>query len=167
MFTSKVWTDASKLLQESNLTSSKPHYATSRHSGHYQWVTCPKSLRGGQRWSRTSDLMLRGHRSPPINHQAPRSFRVWFRCFSIDVYVRVNPHKVSGLSVPFARTTLMTCKYALFALMTHRCGMAFLLSCASYLRRFPTHSIVVLKLFFLTVLESGAPLSSSGLEDAR
>ena len=39
-------------------------------------------------------------------------------------------------------------------------------SCASYVGRFRTHSIVVLKLFFLTVLESGAPLSSSGLEEA-
>jgi len=36
----------------------------------------------------------------------------------------------------------------------------------SYLGRFPTHSVIVLKLFFLTVLESGAPLSSSGLEEA-
>ena len=67
------------------------------------------------------------------------------------------------LSVPFARTTLMQIRA--FALMARRCGMASLLSCAFYLGRFPTHSIV-LKLFFLTVLESGAPLSSSGLEEA-
>jgi len=46
--------------------------------------------------------------------------------------------------------------------------MVSLLSSASYLGRFPTHSrpIVVLKLFFKTVLESGAPLSNSGLEEA-
>jgi len=41
-----------------------------------------------------------------------------------------------------------------------------MMSCASYLGRFPTHSIVVLKLLFLTVLESEAPLSSNGLEEA-
>src|SRR6218665_2083537 len=44
--------------------------------------------------------------------------------------------------------------------------MASLLSCASYLGRFPTHSLIILKLFFLTVLESRAPLSSRGLEAA-
>src|SRR6218665_1290812 len=60
----------------------------------------------------------------------------------------------------------LSCESELFALMVCRCGMASLLSCASYLGRFPTHSIVVLKLFFLTVLESGVPLSSSGLEEA-
>jgi len=60
-------------------------------------------------------------------------------------------------------TTLMQVRA--FALMARRCGMASLLSCASYLGRFPKHSIVVLKLFFLTVLESGAPLSSSELEE--
>ena len=43
---------------------------------------------------------------------------------------------------------------------------ASLLSCVYYLRHFPTHSTVILKLFFLTMLESGAPLSSSGLEEA-
>jgi len=59
-----------------------------------------------------------------------------------------------------------SCKFALFALIARRCGMASLLSCASCLGRFPTHSIVVFKLFFLTVLESGAPLSSSGIEEA-
>ena len=32
--------------------------------------------------------------------------------------------------------------------------------------RFPTHSIIVLKLFLLTVLESGAPLSNRGLKSA-
>ena len=43
--------------------------------------------------------------------------------------------------------------------MARRWAMAAsLLSCASYLEHFPTHSIVILKLFFLTVLESGAPL---------
>jgi len=56
--------------------------------------------------------------------------------------------------------------HSLTVLMARRCGMASLLGCASYLGRFPTHSIVVLKLFFLTVLELGAPLSSSGLEEA-
>ena len=59
------------------------------------------------------------------------------------------------ISVPFACTTLM-----LFVLM------ASLFSCASYLGCFPTHSIIFLKLFFLTVLESGMPLSSRGLEEA-
>jgi len=53
-----------------------------------------------------------------------------------------------------------------FVLLARRCGMASLLSCAFYLGRFPTHFIVVLKLFFLTVLESGAPLCSSGLKEA-
>ena len=57
-----------------------------------------------------------------------------------------------------------SCKSARFVLMARRCGMASLLSCASYLRHFPTHSIIVL--LFLTVLELGAPLSSSGLEEA-
>jgi|SRR6218665_118401 len=50
--------------------------------------------------------------------------------------------------------------------MSRWCGMASLLSCSSYLGRLPTHSIVALKLFFLTVLELRAPLSSSGLEEA-
>jgi len=50
--------------------------------------------------------------------------------------------------------------------MASRGGMASLLSCASSLGRFPTHYFVILKLFFLTVLESGAPLSSSELEEA-
>ena len=45
--------------------------------------------------------------------------------------------------------------------MARLCGMASLLSCASFLGHFRTHSIIVLKLLFLTVLESGAPLSSS------
>src|SRR6218665_3393661 len=54
----------------------------------------------------------------------------------------------------------LSCKSGSFALMARRCGMASLLSCASYLGRFPTQSVVVLKLFFLTVLESGAPPSS-------
>src|SRR6218665_8894 len=68
------------------------------------------------------------------------------------------------LSVPFARTTLM--QVCTFALMARRWGMACLLSCASYLGRFPTHAIVVLKPFFLPVMESGAPLSSRELEEA-
>src|SRR6218665_496006 len=60
----------------------------------------------------------------------------------------------------------LSCNPALLLLMARRFGMASLLSCASYLGRFPRHSIVVLKLFFLTVLESGASLSSRGLEAA-
>ena len=47
----------------------------------------------------------------------------------------------------------LSCKPAFFVLMAPGYGMASLLSCASYLGRFPTHSIIVLKLFFLTVLQ--------------
>ena len=58
------------------------------------------------------------------------------------------------------------CRPSLFVLIASRGGMASLLSCASYLGRFPIHSTVVLKLLFLIGPESGAPLSSSGLEEA-
>jgi len=51
----------------------------------------------------------------------------------------------------------LSCKPVLFVLMTRQYGMVSLLSCASYLGRFPTQSIVVLKLF-LTELESGASM---------
>jgi len=59
----------------------------------------------------------------------------------------------------------LSCKPLLCVLMAPRYRMASLLSCASFLGRFPTHSIIILKLLFLTVLELGAPLSSSGLEE--
>ena len=68
--------------------------------------------------------------------------------------------------VDFQMTFITTKLYHYYALMARQCGMAFLLSCTSYLGPLPTHSIVVLKLFFLTVLELGAPLSSRGLEEA-
>src|SRR6218665_1695792 len=45
------------------------------------------------------------------------------------------------------------CKSALFVLMARRYGMISLFSCASYLGCFPTHSIIVFKLFFFTALE--------------
>src|SRR6218665_1651080 len=61
----------------------------------------------------------------------------------------------------------IACKLALFVLMALQCEIASLLSCSSYNPGlFPTHSIVVLKLFYLTVLVSGAPLRISGLEEA-
>jgi len=39
--------------------------ATSRHTGSYEWRTCPRSrsLRG--EWIRTNDLL---HRRPPFSH---------------------------------------------------------------------------------------------------
>jgi len=46
MFTSKVWTDDSRLLQELNLATRQPQGATSRHTGNCEWRTCPRSLRG-------------------------------------------------------------------------------------------------------------------------
>jgi len=41
--------DDSKLLQESNLAERQPRRvgATSRHTGNYEWRTCPRSLHGG------------------------------------------------------------------------------------------------------------------------
>src|SRR6218665_1393492 len=59
----------------------------------------------------------------------------------------------------------LSCKSALFVLVARRCGITSLLNCAFCLGRFPTYSIVVLKLLFLTVLESDGPFSSSGLEE--
>src|SRR6218665_2033399 len=71
------------------------------------------------------------------------------------------------LSVPFARSLQIACTQTLFVLMARQCEIASLLSCSSYNPGlFPTHSIVVLKLFYLTVLVSGAPLRISGLEEA-
>ena len=64
---------------------------------------------------------------------------------------RVNPSWIPNLHTPAAYILLT---------YTYSCR------CASNLGRFPTHSIVVLKLFFLTVLESGAPLSSTRPEEA-
>jgi len=67
------------------------------------------------------------------------------------------------LSVPFARTTLMqVCAFCVNGLSVWN-GLPLELR---LLGRFWTHSIIVLKLFFLTLLESVAPLSSSGLEEA-
>jgi len=37
----------------------------------------------------------------------------------------------------------ISCKPALFVLVARRYGMASLLSCASYLGRFPTHSLIL------------------------
>src|SRR6218665_4182215 len=53
----------------------------------------------------------------------------------------------------------LSCKPALFVLMARQCGTASLLSGASYLGRFPTHSIIVLKLLILNVLKSGGSAS--------
>jgi len=47
MFTSKVRMDDSRLLQESYLAARQSKGATSRHTGNYEWWTCPRSLRGG------------------------------------------------------------------------------------------------------------------------
>ena len=50
MFTSKVWTDDSRLLQELNLASRQPQGATSHHTGNYKWRSCQGSYvaaRGG------------------------------------------------------------------------------------------------------------------------
>jgi len=45
MFTSKVWTDDSRLLQESNLAARhSTQGAASRHTGNYELRTCPRSL---------------------------------------------------------------------------------------------------------------------------
>src|SRR6218665_3348046 len=43
----------------------------------------------------------------------------------------------------------LSCKSALFVLVPRRCGITSLLNCAFCLGRFPTYSIVVLKLLFL------------------
>src|SRR6218665_2023375 len=64
------------------------------------------------------------------------------------------------LSVPFARATI-SCRAALVLLWTRRYGVASLLRDAQYLVHFQKHGIINLKLFILTVLGSGAPLSSS------
>src|SRR6218665_15312 len=89
-----------------------------------------------------------------------------------SLFSEVGTHQYPMLENPgtgSSRSRLLvplSCKSALFALMTRRCGTDSLLSCASYLGRFPPRSIVVLKLFVLTVLEWGAVVSSSGLEEA-
>src|SRR6218665_1525026 len=54
-------------------------------------------------------------------------------------------------SCQFRLLVPLSCKPALFALMASPNGMASLLSCASYLGCFQTHSTSALKLFFLTV----------------
>ena len=54
-----------------------------------------------------------------------------------------------------------SCRAALVLLWPQRYGIASLLRYASYLGHFQTHYIINWKLFFLTVLESGAPQSLS------
>jgi len=60
------------------------------------------------------------------------------------------------LSVPFARASLMQVRA--FCVNGPSVWNGLPLEFTSYVGRFPTHSIVILKLFFLTVLESGEPL---------
>jgi len=44
MFTSKVWTDDIRLLEESNSTTRQPlQGTTSRYTGNFEWRTCPRS----------------------------------------------------------------------------------------------------------------------------
>src|SRR6218665_2733736 len=82
----------------------------------------------------------------------------------VDLYrvlevVALCAHRRGGCSQSRLPVTL-SCRTSLVLLWPRRYGMASLLRYASYLGHFHTHSIINLKLFFLIVLESGAPLSS-------
>ena len=77
-----------------------------------------------------------------------RAFSYFIRIYICQGFVIFNDYNVyHGLD-------------ALVLLWPRRYGIASLLCYASYLGHFQTHSIVNEKLFVLTVLESGAPLSS-------
>src|SRR6218665_3611893 len=81
-----------------------------------------------------------------------------FRLYRVLEVVALCAHRRGGCSQSRLPVPL-SCRAALVLLWPRQYGMASLLRYASYLGHFQTHSLINLKLFFLTVLKSGAPLS--------